>query len=233
VSSQNLNRILCIAEPRGDVGAIERLLQAAAERRPDMVAVVGDLSSGGTRASHRALFRALGASGLPTYWVPGPGDAPVGHYLREAHDVAIVHPGVSGVHGTAEVAPDGHVLVAGLGGEIDDDPDAEREEVDRLRYPRWEAEYRLRIIGGFDGLLPVLLFSTPPAHKGRNTPGSEVVAELAASYRARVLVCGGEPMNEVIGRTVVVAPGSLSAGRFAVIDMHTREVEMGELAAVT
>jgi Icc-related predicted phosphoesterase len=231
VSSQQITRILCAAEPRGDAAAVERLLQTAAERQPHAVAIVGDLAAGGTRASHRALFGALGAGGLPTFWVPGPCDAPVAHYLREAHDMGIVHPMVHGVHGTAALAPDGHLVFAGLGGEIDDDPDAQREEVDRLRYPRWEAEYRLRIIGDFDQQ-PVLLFATAPAHKGRDVPGSEVVAELAATYRARLLVCSGEPMTEMIGRTLVVAPGSLASGRFAVVDLHTREVETGELVGV-
>jgi hypothetical protein len=177
MSMHNLNRIICLAEPRGDVDALARVLQS--DHRADAVALVGDLTADGTRVGHRALFRALGAGGLPTFWVPGPGDAPVAHYLREAHDVAIVHPAVHGVHGTAALAPDGHVVFAGLGGTIDDDPDAAREEIAALRYPRWEAEYRLRILDELGAQQPVLLFATPPAHKGRNLPGSEVVAEVA------------------------------------------------------
>jgi Icc-related predicted phosphoesterase len=230
--SKQLTRILCAADPRGDVDAIKRLLAStAAEPGVDAVAIVGDLSEGGTRESHRAMFRALGAGGLPTFWVPGPGDAPVAHYLREAHDVGIVHPDVRGVHGTAAVAPGGHVLFAGLGGEVDDDPDVPREETERLHYPRWEAEYRLRIIGEFDGLQPVLLFSTPPAHKGLQTAGSEAVAELVATYRARLVVSGGERMTEMLGRTLIVAPGPLGDGHFAIADLHKREVTLGELAA--
>jgi Icc-related predicted phosphoesterase len=232
VSTHQLTKILCAADPRGDVDAVERLVRVAGDRGADAIAVVGNLAADGTRASYRALFRALGAAGLPTYWVPGPGDAPIAHYLREAHDVGIVHPTLRGVHGTAALAPDGHLLFAGLGGEVDDAPDAAREELDRLRYPRWEAEYRLRILDEFDELSPVLLFATPPAHKGRNVPGSEVLAELVASHRARLVVCGGEPATELIGRTLVVAPGSLADGHFAIVDLHTREVEAGALAGV-
>jgi Icc-related predicted phosphoesterase len=231
MATHRLTRILCAADPRGDVGAIERLLASAAELEVNAVAVVGDLAAAGARESHRAVFRALGAGGLPTFWVPGPGDAPVAHYLREAHDAATVHPHLRGVHGTATLASDGHTLVAGLGGEVDDDPEGPREELERLRYPRWEAEYRLRIIGEFDELQPVLLFSTPPAHKGRHTPGSEVLAQLAATYRARLVVCGGERMTAMLGRTLVVAPGSLQAGHFAVADLHQREAQLGELSA--
>jgi uncharacterized protein len=232
MSSHKLNRILCLAEPRGDVDTVERVLRASADHQADAVAVVGDLTAGGARADHRALFRALGAGGLPTFWVPGPGDAPAAHYLREAHDVEIAHPTVHGVHGTAATAPDGHVVFAGLGGTIDDDPDAAREEVSALRYPRWEAEYRLRVLDELGGQETVLLFATPPAHKGRDLPGSEVVAELVATHRARLVVCAGEPATELIGRSLVVAPGSLSDGRFAVADLHAREAQLLGLAEV-
>jgi uncharacterized protein len=232
MSSHNLNRILCLAEPRGDADTVERVMHAAADHRADAVAVVGDLTAGGARADHRRLFRALGAGGLPTFWVPGPADAPVAHYLREAHDAEIVHPTVHGVHGTAATAPDGHVVFAGLGGTIDDDPDAAHEEVAALRYPRWEPEYRLRILNELDAQQSVLLFATPPAHKGLDLPGSEVVAELVATHRARLVVCGGGPATELIGRALVVAPGSLSDGRFAVADLHAREAQLLALAEV-
>jgi Icc-related predicted phosphoesterase len=232
MSSHKLSRILCLAEPRGDVDAVERVLRTAADHRADAVAVVGDLTAGGARADHRTLFRALGDGGLPTFWVPGPGDAPVAHYLREAHDVEIVHPTLRGVHGTAALAPDDHVVFAGLGGTLDDDPEAVREEISTLRYPRWEAEYRLRILDELGAQQSVLLFATPPAHKGRDLPGSEVVAELVATHRARLVVCGGRPGTELIGRALVVAPGSLSDGRFAVADLHAREAELLALAEV-
>jgi Icc-related predicted phosphoesterase len=231
MASHRLTRILCAADPRGDVEAIERLLGSAAALEVDGVAVVGDLAAGGTRESHRAVFRALGAGGLPTFWVPGPGDAPVAYYLREAHDAATVHPDLRGVHGTATLTSGGHTLVAGLGGAVDDDPEGSRDELQQLRYPRWEAEYRLRIVGEFDDLQPVLLFSTPPAHKGLHTAGSEVLAQLVATYRARLVVCGGERMTGMLGRTLLVAPGSLRAGHFAVADLHKREAQLGELSA--
>jgi Icc-related predicted phosphoesterase len=232
MASHQLTRILCAADPRGDVAAVERLLAAPADPPVDAIAVVGDLAAGGARESYRAVFRALGAAGLPTFWVPGPGDAPVAAYLHEAHDVSIVHPDLHGVHGTAAVAPDGHVIFAGFGGDVDDDPEGARDELERLRYPRWEPEYRLRILGEFDLPQTVLLFTTPPAHKGLNRAGSEVLAELVATHRARLVVCGGDRMTEVLGRTLVVAPGSLGAGQFAIVDLHAREAKFGELTAV-
>jgi Icc-related predicted phosphoesterase len=231
MASHRVSRILCAAEPRGNTEAIERMLQAAAERSVQAVAIVGDLSAAGARESYRAVFQALGSGGLPSFWVPGPDDAPIGDYLREAHNIEVVHPDLHGVHGTAAMAPDGHILFAGIGGQVDDDPDGPREELEGLRYPRWEPEYRLKILDEFPEHQRVLLFSTPPAHKGLNVPGSEVLAELAGTYRARLVVCGGERTSEMLGRTLVVAPGSLDDGHYAVVDLEAHDVEFSELAA--
>ena len=126
----------------------------------------------------------------------------------------------------------GHVLVAGFGGEVDDDPEGARDERQRLRYPRWEAEYRLKLIGRelSEREHPILLFATPPAHKGLGTEGSEALAELAATHRARLVVCGGEPRSMMLGRTLVVAPGSLADCSYAIADLHARTAHHAELS---
>lgn len=229
-----VSRILCAAEPHGSADAIDALVAAAGDLDVQAIALVGDLSGDDDdRASdYRVLFRALGRGGHPTYWVPGPSDAPLGEYLREAHNIEIVYPSLRGVHGTAAFAP-GTVLFAGFGGEVDDDQAVTREEQDRLRYPGWEAEYRLKVL---ERELPehdlrVLLFATPPAHKGLGRPGSEVLAELIVTHRARMVVSGGERGTMMLGRTLIVAPGRLSDGEYAVADLHARTAELSELSA--
>jgi uncharacterized protein len=161
--------------------------------------------------------------------VPGPGDAPVDHYLREAYNVEVVFPLLRGLHGTMAFAL-GPVLFAGFGGEVSDDPDAARDESARLSYPRWEPEYRLKLVRELAEHELVLLLATPPAHKGHGTTGSEALAELVGSHRPRVVVCGGERRSETLGRSLVVAPGALDDGHYAVVDLHSREVEFAELA---
>lgn len=80
-----------------------------------------------------------------------------------------------------------YVVFAGMGGEIVDAPEVEREEQRTLRYPAWEVEYRLKIIRELaHDYQKVLLFATVPAHKGLRQPGSEVLAELIKTYRSRV-----------------------------------------------
>jgi Icc-related predicted phosphoesterase len=227
--SQRVRTVLCAAEPRGSAAEIEQLREVAREREVQAIAIVGDLGGGD---GYRAVFRALGETALPTFWVPGPDDAPVAEYLREAHNMEVVHPLLHGVHGTAAFAP-GYLLFAGLGGEISDDPDAPRDEVERLRYPRWEAEYRLKLVGELDEHERVLLFATPVAHKGRGTPGSEVLAELIGTHRPRLAVCGGERRTQMIGRSVVVAPGRLADRHYAIADLETRAVELEELGVAS
>lgn len=230
--SKRVTRVLCAAGPRGSAEAVARLLEAAGELDVQAVAVVGDLSGGPDRAAdYRALFQTLGRAGRPAYWVPGPADAPIEDYLREAQNIEVTFPFVRGVHGTAAFAPDGHIVFAGFGGHVSDDPAEPREELQALRYPRWEPEYRLKVRRELHEHQLVLLLSTPPAHKGLGTAGSEELAELVNTHRPRLVVCGGERGAEMLGTSLVVAPGSLADGRYAVADLHAKEAELGELAA--
>jgi Icc-related predicted phosphoesterase len=230
MAEQRTTRVMCAADPRGDVEALERMLGAAEASQVQAVALVGDLKGDRGGQGYRDVFNALGESGLPAFWVPGPEDAPVATYLREAYNMELVFTSLHGVHGGAAFAP-GPVLFAGIGGEVSDDPDGPRDEQERLRYPRWEAEYRLKLLRELKDYELVLLFSTPPAHKGLDRPGSEALAELVATYRARLVVCGGERGTELIGRTLVVAPGSLADGHYAVADLHEKQADLEELKA--
>src|SRR4051812_26646084 len=231
-----LSRVLCAADPLGSAEAVGALLRAADELDVQAIALVGDLSDGGDdRAAHyRSLFQGLGHAGHDAFWVPGPSDAPIAGYLREAYNVEVAYPFLHGVHGTAAFAA-GPVLVAGFGGDVDDDPGATRDELERLRYPRWEPEYRLKLVQRELGEheQPILLFATPPAHKGLEAAGSEALAELAVTHRARLVVCGGERRSMMLGRTLVVAPGRLVDGCYAVADVHSRTAELSQLSVRT
>jgi Icc-related predicted phosphoesterase len=127
MANQRVTRVLCAADPMGSAQAIERLLAAADDSNVQAVVVAGNLKgeqAGGE--GYRSVFKALGKSELPVYWVPGPDDAPVSDYLREAQNIEVVFQNLRGVHGTAAFAPAGHVVFGGLGGEIVDDPDKPR-----------------------------------------------------------------------------------------------------------
>jgi Icc-related predicted phosphoesterase len=232
MAGKHLTRVLCAAEPRGSGDSVQRLLEAAEDMDVQAVAVVGDLGTGdGDRAAgYRAVFRALHQGTRPTYWVPGPGDAPVGDYIREAHNMEVVFPELHGVHGTLAFWEDTYVFT-GLGGAVGDDPAGPRDEERELRYPRWEAEYRLKLLRELGEHESVMLFATPPAHKGHGTEGSEALAELINTHRPRLVVTSGERGTSMLGNSLVVAPGSLADGEYAVADLHARRAQLEALGA--
>jgi Icc-related predicted phosphoesterase len=218
-----------VADPRGGDAAIAELIGAAEDLDVQAIVIAGDLRGPRDDAhAYRGLLRALGASGLPAFWVPGVSDAPVADYLHEAYAMEQVFPSLHGVHGTAAFGP-GHVLFAGFGGEVDDDPDGARDELAKLSYPRWEPEYRLKLLGELKDHELVLVLATPPAHKGLATGGSEALAELVGTHRPRVVVCGGERGVHTLGRALVVAPGRFEDGHYAIADVHARTADLLEL----
>ena len=224
--ARRIRTLVAIADIRGEVERLERVFERLPETGADAVAVVGDLGAAWSKAdTYRAIFRTLGEADLPTFWVPGPSDAPLDDYLREAHNMEIAFPSLRGVHATAAEA-DGQLLFAGMGGEIVDDPDAKRGEEALLRYPGWEVEYHLKILREFKDRRLVFLFTTPPAHKGLHGPGSEVLAELIKTYNLRLVVVRGDGVaEERIGKSLVVSPGRLDQGEYAVVDLQELTVE--------
>jgi Icc-related predicted phosphoesterase len=231
MASERVTRILCAANPSGSVEALEALFEATQDSRVDAVALVGNLGGSDGGESLRSIFKALARTQRHTYWVPGPNDAPIESYLREAANIEVVAQSLRGVHGGVAFSADGQLVFAGFGGEVSDELDAPRDEIDHLRYPRWEAEYRLKVLHELDEHQFVLLFWTPPAHKGLNRPGAEVLAELIATHRPRLAVSAGEQGKEMIGRTLIVSPGNLQDGEYAIADVHSHDVQFERLAA--
>jgi Icc-related predicted phosphoesterase len=229
---RRVRRILAAADPRGDVDTVTQLLDQVDLTGADAIALIGSLTSDGSETAHRAVLKALGPARVHTFWVPGPLDAPVAAYLRESYNMETVFPFLHGVHGTLALSPD-YVLFAGMGGEIVDHPDTRREEQETLRYPGWEVEYRLKVCQALTHEYPkVFLFTTVPAHKGLDQSGSEVLAELIKTYSPRVvLIAGGQGVRrELLATSLVVLPGSLARGEYALVDLQERTVESAKLA---
>jgi uncharacterized protein len=228
---RDISRLLAIGGINGAVEPLNRVLDGLDEERVGAVAVVGNIGAAERRPeTYRAIFKTLGRSGRPAYWVPGPGDAPFRDYLRESANMEVVYPQLHGLHGTVALGP-GHVLFAGMGGEIADDPDADRSEESSLRYPGWEAEYRLKTIREFKDYPMVFLFTSPPAYKGGREPGSAALTELIKTYRPRVAIVAGDGVAEGwVAKTLVVCPGRLDRGQYAFVDLDDLSVEVGTVA---
>jgi Icc-related predicted phosphoesterase len=224
-----ITTLLTIGPVRDDVASLERVL-AHPDASSDAVAVVGDLGTPWSkRETYRAIFATLGHTGRPTFWIPGSIDAPLGDHLREASSMEIAFPLLRGVHGTYALGP-GPVVFTGMGGEIRDDPDTIRDESALLRYPAWEVEYRLKVLHELKAHPMVFLHTTSPAHKGLDLPGSDVLAELIKTYNPRVAVVAHDEPSEVqLGKTLVISPGRLDRGNYALVDLHARSVEFRTL----
>ena len=206
------------------------MLEAVGQDEAQALALLGDLGAEGEVREYAAILRTVGRANLPAFYIPGPGDAPFGKYLREAHNTEVVFPSMHGVHGTFALAPGYQLPFAGMGGEIVDDPHHEREELEQLSYPGWEVEYRLKILRELEDYPKVFLFGTPPAHKGLREGGSEVLAEVVKTYApALVLTGGGGFHGEQLGTSLMVSPGTLSEGEYALVDLSEREVEEKKL----
>ena len=78
---QSINRIMATAEPRGNLEAVEQLVKQADEMGAQAMVVLGSLAPKGTARAYASLLKALSQSQLPTFYLPGPEDAPIAEYL--------------------------------------------------------------------------------------------------------------------------------------------------------
>jgi Icc-related predicted phosphoesterase len=60
--------------------------------------------------------------------------------------------------------------------------------------------------------------------------GSEVLAEMVKTYAPALVLTSGESFHKAqLGTSLVVSPGPLSAGEYALVDLSEREVEEKKL----
>jgi len=187
------------------------------------------------RAEDYALYAefhgCLRPSPFPIYGVPGNMDAPEGRYLtcslaEEGADspLEVVH---------RSLARHGDYVISGLGGQL---TEVDRHETLVLQYPRWEALHQLRLFEFVPGPR-VMVLHTPPIGQvvdrdNGGHKGCQVVNELIHTYRPKLAVCGhahDAQGQETIAQTLVVNPGALKGGRYAVVDLDAMEVELRQL----
>lgn len=176
---------------------------------------------------YRRFLELLGALNLPSYIVPGHLDAPERSFLHASLNCGLVAPTVALVH--RSFAPMGRrFLVAGLGGCLTTD---KRETVWTIEYPFWEAASSFNFLHRLDHA-HLLLFHTPPAgtnldlDQGKHV-GSPVVNALIKAYQPAIVCCGHARNGQgktVLNNSLVVNPGPLAEGYYAVIDTREKQV---------
>lgn len=164
--------------------------------------------------------------------VPGHCDAPLEDYLRAAlkGNESTSHVGL--VHQSFINAGRDFVLV-GFGGDITED-DRETDLVNR--FPEWELAYHLEVLEHLPQD-PILLTHYPPlAEKIDLADGEHVgstrLRELIELHRPAYVFCGHSHASqgvEAVGRTVVINPGSLCEGNYAILNTRKETVRFNML----
>ncbi len=176
------------------------------------------------------FFRTLRELKVPVYLIPGRNDAPERFFLQAAFNSEVVAANIYMVH--RSFAPwRRNFVVAGFGGEI---THGEREHEALLLYPGWEAQFSLDFVRHLDQD-KILLFHTPPVDKFEEPgghPGHDAVSHIIKTYEPKFAICsraGGPKGKMMVGTTLVVCPGQLSEGEYALLDTDEREVAFGNL----
>lgn len=164
--------------------------------------------------------------------VPGHRDAPLTDYLRAVLKDPPGNSHVGLVHKSFINTGRDFVLV-GFGGDLTPD---ERETDLVNRFPEWELAYHLQVLEHMPQD-PILLTHYPPLAEvvdledGEHV-GSPRLRELIELHRPAYVFCGhanGSQGVESIGRTVVINPGSLREGDYAILNTRKETVRFNML----
>ncbi len=249
-------RILSLSDVRGQTERLSWLPKLIRDTRPDLIVFTGNVLGETARLAeweqakregraptyptpamqqeeereaqlYELLFDTLGQAGIPAAVIPGAYDSPKSRFLRSALHHETVFPNFHSVHASFMTAPERSYVVAGFGGALD-----EREREDRLVFlsTRWETEYGLKFLTELEQAR-ILLFHAAP--EGIGTTGtSPIVNSLIKMYRPHFVFCGGSPdvrKKDHLGDSLVILPGGLVHGHYALLDTRSREVEFGHL----
>lgn len=169
--------------------------------------------------------------GLPFFAIPGNVDSPLDQYIKIGWKEMKRNSKLHGVH-SSFFALGKNFIVTGFGGEI---TQQEKEDYFVLQFPRWEVEYGLNFLSNMPSV-KILLSHTPPigtldSDDGKHK-GCEVVNDLIRTYHPKWVFCGhahGARGKEIIGSSIIVNPGSLKNGFYALVDTDEEKVELKTL----
>lgn len=179
---------------------------------------------------YAAFYEAVRDLNLPFFAIPGNVDSPLDQYLKIGWEQMKRNPHLHMVHSNFFIT-DGFAI-AGFGGEIAEN---DREDFFVLQFPRWELELGLSFLSQFSDK-KILLTHTPPigtldVDNGKHK-GSKVINDLIERFQPTWAFCGhahGARGKEFVGDCMVVNPGALKNGFYALVDTEKREVKLKTL----
>ncbi|MDX1672994.1 MAG: hypothetical protein R3211_11690, partial [Balneolaceae bacterium] len=183
----------------------------------------GNLTNPDQKTSDVAeIFKLLGKSGIPSYYIPGPQDTPLVAFLREAYNIELIFGSMHGVHGTFAFAPR-HYLFAGMGGELVQDPKKEPPESGSIQYEAWQVEYLFKVLKEMKDYPMIFLFASQPKHRVASPEGSDELTQIINTHQPKLVIVRGEEYFErKLGSSLYICPGNASKGTAAIIDFQDR-----------
>ena len=187
--------------------------------------------------AYEAFFDEMGGLDIPVFVVPGRLDAPKRLYYQAAMNHEIVAPNIYMVHRSFALPLQGwNLVVAGFGGGLSDDPRGWEHDLAQV-YPAWLPEFALDYVRHFEQET-MLLFHTPPKHGGLDRHngqhiGHPMIDHVIKTYHPRFAFVGAARDGQgsaTIAATLVVNPGWLKDGKYAILDTRTEQVAFGQLS---
>jgi len=177
------------------------------------------------------FYQAVKDFNLPFFAIPGNVDSPLPQYIKIGWEQMKENPNLHMVHSNLHTV-NNKLAIAGFGGEI---TEKDKEDFFVLQFPRWEIEFGLCFLSRFSYSI-ILLTHTPPIgtldiDDGKHK-GSKVINDLIQRFRPAWLFCGhahGARGNELMGECMVVNPGALKNGFYALVDTEKKKAELKTL----
>ena len=198
-----------------------------------------DRESRGTGPSYANVFTLLGNLGVPVYLIPGEHDAPFTTLTAALQ----THWGTGRLvlaHRAVHALPNGDA-VAGFGGLLT----AARDDARLLlHFPDWMVQNAFENLAAFSSVFRearrrIFLFAMPPRatnldlYGGAHT-GDSTLNTIIKTYSPHLVCCGGSDGTrgiEVIEDALVIRPGSLVDGSYAVVDLDGMQAHLAWLDA--
>lgn len=182
---------------------------------------------------YRAFYNAFGKIQIKMMMVPGNMDAPWTRFYKTFEAEAMPKGNITLVHGTwvsSTIVEGANYLIGGFGGEI---TESEKEDFFVLQYPKKEVKEKLTPHTNSIGAGPkFMLFHTPPfghldEDSGRHR-GIEAVNKIIEEFRPALVSFGHSHKakgKDFIGETLLVNPGAMKDGNWAVVEVEKKEVK--------
>jgi Icc-related predicted phosphoesterase len=187
-----------------------------------------------TGQSYANVFTVLGNLGVPVYLIPGEDDAPFTALITALQ----AHWGTGRLvlaHRAVHALPSGDA-VAGFGGLLTEARDDARL---LLHFPDWMAQNAFENLAAFSSVFRearrrIFLFAMPPRAatldlQGDAHTGDSTLNTIIKTYKPHLVCSGGSDGTrgvEVVDGALVVRPGSLVEGSYAVVDLDRMQAQL-------